>query len=151
VWLFVIFEMAANKNGITPLEIQRKYGNANRTAWFMCHRVREAMIKRNTAKMLGVVVADETFIGGEPKSMHVKERAERPINGKWWDKMPAISLIDDAGEVRFRVGADVTAKTLRGVIAENVTQPILPMRPGEVERRSHDYAARRRSTRSRSR
>ena len=74
VWLFVIFEMAANKNGIAALEIQRKYGVANRTAWFMCHRVREAMLRTSPDKMLGTIVSDETYIGGEPKNRHADKR-----------------------------------------------------------------------------
>jgi transposase-like protein len=119
VWLFVIFEMAANKNGIAAYEIQRKYGIANRTAWFMCHRVREAMVRTNPSKMLGVVVADETWIGGEPRWRH----ADRRIDGKQGktDKTPVVSLIDaSTGEVRSQVVADVTGKTLRKVVSENV-------------------------------
>jgi transposase-like protein len=119
IWLFVIFEIAANKNGIAALEIQRKYGVANRTAWFMCHRVREAMIKTNPSKMLGIVIADETWIGGEPRFRHATQRQ----NGKQGktDKTPVVSLIStETGEVRSQVVANVTGKTLRTVIADNV-------------------------------
>jgi len=42
-WLFVFFEMCANKNGLTAREVERKYGVAPKTAWFMTHRIREAM------------------------------------------------------------------------------------------------------------
>ena len=111
--------MAANKNGIAAFEIQRKYGIANRTAWFMCHRVREAMVRTDPSKMLGVVVADETWIGGEPKFRHANKR----IDGKQGktDKTPVVSLIDaSTGEVRSQVVADVTGKTLRKVISQNV-------------------------------
>ena len=119
IWLFVIFEMAANKNGIAAYEIQRKYGIANRTAWFMCHRVREAMVRTNPSKMLGVVVADETWIGGEPKFRHANKRVGSK-QGKT-DKTPVVSLVDaTTGEVRSQVVADVTGKTLRRVIRENV-------------------------------
>jgi transposase-like protein len=118
IWLFVIFEMAANKNGIAAFEIQRKYGIANRTAWFMCHRVREAMVRTDPSKMLGVVVADETWIGGESKFRHANKR---PGKQGQTDKTPVVSLIDTTtGEVRSQVVADVTGKTLRKVISENV-------------------------------
>jgi transposase-like protein len=119
IWLFVIFEMAANKNGIAAFEIQRKYGIANRTAWFMCHRVREAMVRIDPSKMLGVVVADETWIGGEPKNRHANKRVDGK-QGKT-DKTPVVSLIDAAtGEVRSQAVADVSGKTLRKVINANV-------------------------------
>jgi transposase-like protein len=119
IWLMVIFEMAANKNGIAAFEIQRKYGIANRTAWFMCHRVREAMVRTNPSKLLGIVVADETWIGGEPRWRH----ADRRVGAKQGktDKTPVVSLVDaTTGEVRSQVVADVSGKTLRKVIRENV-------------------------------
>ena len=45
-WLFVLFEMCAAKNGMAAREIERKYGVAPKTAWFMAHRLREAMKAR---------------------------------------------------------------------------------------------------------
>src|SRR5579884_1545873 len=42
-WVFVVFEMASSKNGVSPREIERKYGLTAKTAWFMTHRIREAM------------------------------------------------------------------------------------------------------------
>src|SRR6476469_5784750 len=63
-WIMVVFEMAANKNGIAAREIARKYGVAPRTAWFMTHRLREAMKERAPHALLtGTVVVDEAWIG----------------------------------------------------------------------------------------
>src|SRR5579862_875541 len=42
IWVLVIFEMAASKNGISAREIERKHDLTPKTAWFMCHRIREA-------------------------------------------------------------------------------------------------------------
>lgn len=42
-WVFVIFELCASKNGIAAREIERRYQLAPKTAWFMLHRIREAM------------------------------------------------------------------------------------------------------------
>ena len=42
-WLFVVFEMCASKNGVSAREIERKYDITAKTAWFMLHRIREAM------------------------------------------------------------------------------------------------------------
>lgn len=129
VWLFVIFEMAANKNGIAALEIQRKYGVANRTAWFMCHRVREAMLRTDKTKMIGTIVADETWIGGDPTNRHTHLAPKEPRipvpfvpgTNKKTDKTPVMTLIcSEDGEARSQVIANVSAKTLRKVITENV-------------------------------
>jgi transposase-like protein len=70
-WLLVIFEMCASKNGVAAREIERKYGLCPRTAWFMVHRIREAMANDGLVQsMRGTVVADETWIGGEPRLRH---------------------------------------------------------------------------------
>jgi transposase-like protein len=126
VWLFVIFEMAANKNGIAAYEIQRKYGVANRTAWFMCHRVREAMKRRDPTLMLGTIVADETFIGGDKRNWHRSDPRLRPVPvvpGEKGDpyKTPVLALIcAETGEARSQVVANVTGKTLRKAIYDQV-------------------------------
>src|SRR5437588_2013685 len=74
-WLMVVFEMCANKNGIAAREIARKYGVAPKTAWFMTHRLREAMkSKAPHALLSGTVVVDETWIGGNPKNRHGHKR-----------------------------------------------------------------------------
>src|SRR5579871_1830773 len=70
-WVFVVFEMASSKNGVAAREIERKYGLTPKSAWFMLHRIREAMKREPMAGLLtGRVVADETYIGGAPKNRH---------------------------------------------------------------------------------
>ncbi|MCA1675649.1 MAG: hypothetical protein LC799_26880 [Actinobacteria bacterium] len=63
--------MCASKNGVSAREIEREYGVCARTAWFMLHRIREAMkTDALVATMSGVIVADETWIGGDPANRH---------------------------------------------------------------------------------
>ncbi len=127
-WVFVIFEMCASKNGVAAREIERKYDLTAKTAWFMLHRIREAMKREPLAGMLrGTVVADETFIGGKPKNKHQQGRpARKPVGtgsktGVAYDKIAVLTLVDKTtGEIRSRVVADVTGKTLRKAIAEHV-------------------------------
>lgn len=126
IWLFVLFEMAGNKNGISAREIERKYGIAPRSAWFMTQRIREAMKRDPLASLMsGTIVADETFVGGEPKNRH-QQGKRRPGSGKGFagaasDKTPVVSLIDvETGEVRSKVVREVNGDTLREAIAESV-------------------------------
>jgi transposase-like protein len=119
-WLFVVFEMCASKNGVAAREIERKYDVTPKSAWFMVHRIREAMKREPLAGLLSntTVVADETFIGGKPANMHA---SKRPTWGHSNRKIPVVSLIDTAtGEVRSEVVANVNGKTLRRVILKNV-------------------------------
>ncbi len=144
-WLMVIHEMCANKNGIAAREIERKYGVAPKTAWFMAHRLREGMRRGAPESLLsGIVLADETFIGGSERNRHVKDRwsyqpkgavpvpivpseevlgqsvgASHP--GPGYRKSSVLSLIDtQTGEVRSKVIPDVTGATLRKAISEQV-------------------------------
>src|SRR5437899_11047804 len=60
VWVLVIFEMIASKNGVAAREIERKYGVCPRTAWFMMMRIREAMASDGLLQtMRGTTVVDE--------------------------------------------------------------------------------------------
>ncbi len=120
-WVFVIFEMCSSKNGVSAREIERKYGIASRSAWFMTHRIREAMKDDGLSMFVGTVVADETFIGGKASNMHKRDRARKITGTGGKDKTAVLSLVNTGtGEVRSRVVADVTGPTLRKAIAEQV-------------------------------
>jgi transposase-like protein len=132
IWIFVLFEMAANKNGIAAREVSRKYGLPPKTAWFMTQRIREAMNNRAPHMMVGTIVADETWIGGDPKNnKHRKPKVEpvplqpgaaRP--NQMTAKTPVVTLINaETGEARSAVVTDVSGKTLRKAMSEHVDLP----------------------------
>jgi transposase-like protein len=124
-WLMVIFEMCASKNGISAREVERKYGVTPTTAWFMCHRLREAMKRDPLAGLLrGTVISDETWIGGAPGNRHRSDPRELPRLSSTTDKTPILSLIHyETREVRSRVIPNVNGTTLRTAIAEDVDGP----------------------------
>lgn len=115
-WVFVLFEMAASKNGIAAREIERKYGITNRAAWFLTHRIREAMKAGGiTTRITGTVIADETFVGGLNGNRHASKR-DRSI-----PKTPVLTLIHkESGQSRSRVVPDVTGSTLKRAMQEQV-------------------------------
>lgn len=119
-WVFVLYEMCACKNGIAAREIERRYGLSPKSAWFMLHRIREAMDADGIPVMwTGVVKADETWIGGKPSNRHGHKRGEGG-QGKT-DKTPVVSLINaETGEVRSKIVPRVTGDNLARVLAENV-------------------------------
>ena len=128
-WVMVFFEMASSKKGVSACEIERKYGMCPRSAWFLMHRIREAMQSDSViATMRGTIVADETFIGGNISRMNRKtrdrlvERRNAPggIRGTS-EKTPVLSLINaTTGEVRSRVVPNVTGANLRKVMSEHI-------------------------------
>jgi len=121
-WIFVLFEMTSSKNGVAAREIERKYGLAPKTAWLMTQKIREAMANKSGQKMVGTIVADEAFIGGEPKNRHADKQFDQTgrVNQKS-NKTPILCLINaDTGESHTRVVTDVSGDTLREAMAEQV-------------------------------
>ncbi|HEV3289285.1 MAG TPA: IS1595 family transposase, partial [Streptosporangiaceae bacterium] len=120
-WLLVVFEMCAAKNGISAREVERKYDLTGKTAWFMLHRIREAMKRDPLAGLLrGTVISDETYIGGAPGNRHRDDPREQPRLSSTTDKTPVLALVHyETREVRSQVVPRVDGRTLRSAIAEN--------------------------------
>lgn len=128
-WLMVMVQMSSAKNGISGREIERMHGLTPETAWYMLHRLREAMKREPMAGLLsGTIVADETWIGGKPKNRH-QQGKERPGSGKGLagtpkDKTLVLSLVNTTtGEVRSRVIPNVTGPTLREALLDQIDTP----------------------------
>jgi transposase-like protein len=77
-WLTAMWLLANCKNGISSYELARDIGITQKSAWFMLHRIREAMRTGSVTKMggNGPVEVDETFVGGKMKNMHASRRAK---------------------------------------------------------------------------
>ena len=67
-WIIAFHLMCASKKGISAHQLHRQTGITYKSAWFMCHRIREAMrMEPEAQSMQGVVEADETYVGGKPR------------------------------------------------------------------------------------
>lgn len=122
IWVLVYFDFMSAKNGMSAREVERKYGVCPRSAWFMLHRIREAMRwdHRRDGRFHGLVVADETYMGGHPKNRHAND-PRNARDGRGTEKVPVVSILDEAtGEIRSHVVANVTGHTLGTILAGNV-------------------------------
>ena len=115
-WLLATHLLAASKKGMSSHQLGRMLDVTYRTAWFMAHRIREAMTPTTTPPMGGdggVVEADETYIGREPGA----PKARRAFH----HKMKVLSLIDrNTGAARSVVVKDVNSKSVTAHMAANV-------------------------------
>jgi len=118
VWLQAMYLMAASKKGISTRQLQRTFNCGLKTAWFLGHRVREAMTELNLLDSgpLGganqVVEADETFVGGKARN---RKNYIPP-------KTPMLALVERDGRVRIFSVKDVTAQTLKPIIVSHINK-----------------------------
>lgn len=126
-WLLANHLLCCSKKGISGHQMARMLGVTYKTAWFMMHRIREAMKATDTDPMGGFgkfVEADETYVGGKLKNRNAKqqrrfaEKLRSPIHGK----QPVMTLVERDGKARSFHLAKVTAETLRGVLVTNVAR-----------------------------
>lgn len=114
-WLMAAHLIAASKKGISSKQLERMLGVTYKTAWFMSHRLREAM-KPTGGGMFGaggkVVEADETFIGRKPG---------RKKRQGYSHKHVVFSLVERNGNVRSFHVPDVTAATLKEKLVAHVS------------------------------
>jgi transposase-like protein len=121
-WLQAAFLMTSSKKGMSAHQIHRALDVTYKTAWFMTHRLREAMRPGSELALLGgngkIVEADETYVGGKEKNKHAKDklRAGRGPVGK----EAVFSLVERGGRVRSTHVKSVTANTLGGVMREQL-------------------------------
>ncbi len=115
-WLLAFHLMVASKKGISAHQLHRMLGMTYKTAWFMAHRIREALREGKLAGPLGgtnkVVEADETYVGGKAAN----RRNHVP------PKEAVFALVERDGKVRSRHVPNVNAKTLRPILAEQVAK-----------------------------
>lgn len=114
-WLAVTHLMMASKKGMSALQISRMIGLSYKSTWFLCHRIRESLRDDDTLPPMGgpddVVEADETYVGGKAKNRAFRKPAE---------KKAVLSLVQRDGHVRSFHVANVSAKTVKPIIAKNV-------------------------------
>lgn len=117
LWLQVIHLMCASKKGVSTRQIQRMLECSMKTAWFLTHRIREAM-KDGSAGPLGgagkFIEADTTYIGGKEKNKHVGKRNRANIGGV--GKQIVHSIVERDGRVRSHHIPRVNGETLRPIL-----------------------------------
>lgn len=115
LWLQAIYLICASKKGISSNQLHRILGVTLKTAWFMSHRIREAMRDGVLAPMGGaggIVEADETYIGRDP----AKKGASYGH-----DMNKVLSLVDrKSGRARSMVVDNLKADTVVPILLENI-------------------------------
>jgi transposase-like protein len=139
LWLQAFYLIAGSKKGISANQLHRTLGITLKSAWFVGHRIREAMrIGSLMAPMggdggSGVVEADETFIGRKPGA---------PKKRGYGHKNAVLSLVERGGEVRSFHVADVKADTVVTIVKGNIAKEahVMTDDAGQYRDRLADFA-----------
>ena len=118
LWLKAIYLMTSSKKGISSHQLHRTLGVTVKTAWFMSHRIREAMRDDNSVDFGaggGTVEVDETFIGKQ------YEKSPTARGGEHKNKL--LTLVDrSTGRAKSIVVKDLKVSTLLPVLRENIAK-----------------------------
>lgn len=113
--LQAVYLMTSSKKGISAHQLHRTLEITYKSAWFLAHRIREAMRDGDLSGGLGgenkVVEADETYVGGKAKNRAYREAPK---------KEAVVALVERNGEVRSFHMPSVTAKNLRPVLVTQI-------------------------------
>jgi transposase-like protein len=128
-WLTAMWMIVNCKNGVSSHEIHRAIGVTQKSAWFMLHRLREALRPHgfgNRTKLGGPeneVEVDQSFVGPKPKNMHKgrKLRYNQQREAMGFGGIAVQGILDrDARQIRTQVVPDLKRETLQTEILKNV-------------------------------
>ncbi len=120
-WLQAAYLLCSSKKGISSHQLHRILGVTYKTAWFMSHRLREAM-KDGTLPPIGgeggVVEADETYFGRKAEAGPRPPRGQRKRGPG--DKMAVVALVERHGSVRTFHVDRADKETVAGIVVDHV-------------------------------
>lgn len=124
-WLMAMHLLGASKKGYSAHQLHRTLGVTYQTAWFLAHRIREAMKDTNAGPIGGegkVVEADETYYGNRENPKPSAQRKGRPYlkRKKPFDKRPIVALVERGGQVRTFHVENATKANIRDVLVRHV-------------------------------
>lgn len=129
LWLQAIFLMASSKKGISTQQLHRTLGVTLKTAWFMSHRIREAMRSGGLGPLGGgggVVEADETYFGKVENPLNERTSGKK-FGGSKSGRGPAnkraiVSLVERGGKVRSFHIPRADKVTVTQIVRENISK-----------------------------
>jgi transposase-like protein len=116
-WFLATYMMVEAKKGISANQLKRTLKISYKTAWYLCHRIRKAMLEANPKPIgaEGIVELDETYVGGKKRYVG---------RGSLEGKTMVLGAIQRGGEIRLRV--DRRKKASKEVLHSFVTETLSP-------------------------
>ena len=99
-------------------QLERTLDVSYKTAWYLCHRIRSAMMDEGAPLLTGIVEADETYIGGKLGGFSSRKESAQHRGD---NKTVVLGAVERGGKVRLRVAPDAKSKTVKDFIADAVS------------------------------
>lgn len=119
-WFQAIYEITTSKKGISSVELSTRIGVSQKTAWLMCHKIRQMLAVTQPNLLKGTIQADESYVGGKNKNRHADKKVENSQGRSSKDKTPVVGLIEEGGKVITFVTENTEAEVLQTIIAKKV-------------------------------
>jgi transposase-like protein len=114
-WFMATLLLCEAKKGMSACQVQRTLGVSYKTAWYLCHRIRAAMVEVNRPMLDGKVEMDETFVGGKKLGAKGYAGAHKEV---------VIGIRQRGGDLRFFHAKDAKSGTLEKYIRENLSEDV---------------------------
>lgn len=122
-WFLAIYMMVESKKGISANQLKRSLDVSYKTAWYLCHRIRDAMGDDDQTPLEGIVEADETWVGGKRK--HVGQ-------GYVDNKTLVAGVIQRGADVRLKVVPSSRRKDLHAFLKAHVADGAIAIYTDEL-------------------
>jgi transposase-like protein len=128
-WFWAAYLVATHTPGFSAKQLERQIGCAYRTAWFMLHRLRRAMVSDSRSRLAGNVKADETIVGGPVKGNFGRGVTASGTNTLVFGAVEVLSYADKhgraaerAGRIRLAITPNADGEAIGKFLAQNVEE-----------------------------
>ena len=115
-WFLAIHRIGESKKGVSAKQLERELGVTYKTAWYLCHRIREALLQPKGPGLKGIVEADETYVKGA--SIPKGETLKRGTGSQ--RVTPVVGAKERGGQVRAQVMPKVSQRTIYSFLTSTI-------------------------------
>jgi transposase-like protein len=119
-WYIALYLNSTDKKGISSVQLATDLGISQKTAWYMLTKIRSMYKQNNDAQLEGVIMADETFVGGKNKNRHLDKKVKNGQGRTFKDKIPVLGLMQLDGQVKTFALRSTASEFIKPIIFDTV-------------------------------